>query len=144
MPFFKEEKFTFDKLIVTAPSQQCKDIDWQGFDERDKMIPQLDAFRTLSTEPIFKVSLQFKERFWENKEIMGDFAVIGGAAKTDLPSRQVVFPSYGYEAGPKAPGTVLIYNFMTDAVGFGGMSKELIVQQALDDMTTMYKAFACD
>lgn len=61
-------------------------------------------------------------------------AVIGGQAYTDLLSRFLVFPSYGYEKGPKHPGTVLCYCFHQDAVYFSGMKPEERVETVLSDL----------
>lgn len=43
-----------------------------------------------------KMGLQFKRRFWEEDE-----AIYGGISYTDLPIRQISYPSTGYNAGGK-------------------------------------------
>ena len=43
-----------------------------------------------------KVGLQFKRRFWEEDE-----AIYGGISYTDLPIRQISYPSTGYNRGGK-------------------------------------------
>ncbi|WP_225771265.1 NAD(P)/FAD-dependent oxidoreductase [Inquilinus sp. Marseille-Q2685] len=43
-----------------------------------------------------KVGLQFKRRFWEEDE-----AIFGGISYTDLPIRQISYPSTGYNLGGK-------------------------------------------
>ena len=43
-----------------------------------------------------KVGLQFKRRFWEEDE-----AIYGGISYTDLPIRQISYPSTGYNLGGK-------------------------------------------
>ena len=43
-----------------------------------------------------KIGLQFRRRFWEEDE-----QIFGGISYTDLPIRQISYPSTGYNAGGK-------------------------------------------
>jgi hypothetical protein len=67
------------------------------------------------------------------------YAIIGGQAITSLTSRNIVFPSYGYDEDelpdPKGRfGTVLVYNFYADAVRMAGLTDKEKVERVLDDI----------
>jgi len=62
------------------------------------------------------------------------YCVVGGEIKNDLPGRSIIYPSYGYENGPSTGGTLLIYNWATDALLWTGMSDEDRVDRALTDI----------
>ena len=77
----------------------------------------------MGTHPLFKLALNFTHRFWEDETlIQSQFCVVGGQAATDLASRNVIYPSYGYKPGQSVGGTLLIYNWNTDAARWSGMS----------------------
>ncbi len=58
-----------------------------------KMKAAIDAVPYASS---VKVGLQFKRRFWEEDE-----HIFGGISYTDLPIRQISYPSTGYNTGGK-------------------------------------------
>lgn len=77
----------------------------------------------------------FNERFWENPELMNKgYAVIGGQAYSDLTSRFLVFPSYGYEKGSHNHGAILSYCFFKDASFFTGLPPEERIATVLGDL----------
>jgi len=58
------------------PTAACANIDWLGFTNFKNYY---DAFRNLNADPLFKHSLEFSHRFWEDPEIMNPyFAFVGG------------------------------------------------------------------
>ncbi|HEX2652401.1 MAG TPA: flavin monoamine oxidase family protein [Xanthobacteraceae bacterium] len=68
--------------------------------------------------PAVKVGLQFKRRFWEE-----DDAIYGGVTYTDLPVRQISYPSTDFHKSGK--GVMLgAYTFGTAAVEFTAMRPE--------------------
>lgn len=122
----------FDRIIVTLPTAACANIDWNGF---TKFENHLKAFRNLNANPLFKHSVQFNYRFWEDLTLVKPgYAFIGGQAYTDLGSRNLVFPSYGYEEGPSNAGTVLSYNFYQDGVRMLGLSESERTERVLTDL----------
>jgi len=135
----------YNRVIVTLPTAACANIDWEGFPDFKN---HYDAFRNLNADPLFKHSLEFNHRFWEDPEIMQDyFAFIGGQVVSNLSSRNLVFPCYGYRDIPKQsdldkeekPGTVLCYNFYQDGMRFIGLSEAERTQRVLSDLNTVFK-----
>lgn len=119
---------------MTLPAPACSNIDWEGTLNGD-FSDQLQAFRSLGTHGLFKLSLHFKERFWENPNIIDPkYCVIGGQLGTDLSSRGVIYPSYGFRKGDPDQGTILIYNWGNDAVRWTGMSEQDRVYRAITDL----------
>ena len=63
-----------------------------------------------------KVALKFKTRFWEE----GPFPIKGGGSTTDMPIRQVVYPSYGSDDDT---GVIIAsYTWSDDADAMGNLS----------------------
>lgn len=92
---------TFDRVLVTMPSPACANIDWEGIEDHNAT-KAFESFRLLNYFPLFKLSLHFNHRFWEDTSLLKDgYAVIGGQASTELSSRWFIYPSYGYENGAK-------------------------------------------
>ena len=76
---------------------------------------------------VVKTGLQFRRRFWEEDE-----HIFGGISYTDLPIRQISYPSTGYNAGGKG---VLLGGYTWDgpnAYEFTAMSPAERIQVALD------------
>ncbi len=77
--------------------------------------------------PAVKVGLQFKRRFWEEDE-----RIYGGISYTDLPIRQIAYPSGGLNAGSKG---VLLGAYLfggPNAYEFTAMSPAERVERAVD------------
>lgn len=55
--------------------------------------PMKNAIESLAYAASVKVGLQFKRRFWEEDE-----AIYGGVSFTDLPIRQIAYPSTGFNS----------------------------------------------
>jgi monoamine oxidase len=73
-----------------------------------------------------KIGLQFKRRFWEQDE-----AIYGGISHTDLPIRQISYPSTDY--GSPGKGVLLgAYTFGPYAYEFTALSPEDRVKKALE------------
>jgi monoamine oxidase len=72
-----------------------------------------------------KVGLQFRRRFWEEDE-----AIYGGITFTDLPIRQISYPSTGFQSGGK--GVLLgAYAGGTSGSEFTALSPQERIQRAL-------------
>ncbi|KAF8804924.1 FAD/NAD(P)-binding domain-containing protein [Phlegmacium glaucopus] len=81
---------------------------------------QKNAIRDLMYTPSIKVGMQFKTAWWER------LGIIGGQSSTDLPIRDVVYPSYGPDTshrttGEKSNCMIASYNGMQDAQRLGGL-----------------------
>ena len=96
------------------------------------MLHEQHAIRAVHFEPLYKIGLRFKSRFWER----GPRPSNGGQSITDLPSRWFVYPSYGL--GQKEPGVLLLYSWMTDAGRWLPQSKEEKIRLALRDLEAVY------
>ena len=59
-----------------------------------------------------KIGLQFKRRFWEEDE-----AIYGGISYTDLPIRQIAYPSSGLNRGGRGVLTARIVETRGELVG---------------------------
>ncbi|KAJ6605323.1 hypothetical protein DFH09DRAFT_1422343 [Mycena vulgaris] len=98
---------TFDRIILAIPPAALKMIVDRPLWPVDKEM----AIRSMHFEPLYKMGLRFKTRFWERTE--PNRPSHGGQSTTDLPIRWVVFPSNGI--GADGPGVLLIYAWMSDA-----------------------------
>jgi monoamine oxidase len=91
----------------------------------DVSAPMRSAISALPYNNAVKVGLQFKRRFWEEDE-----GIYGGITFTDLPIRQLSYPSSGYQ-GAKG---VLLGAYMNAAYGFEftALSPEDRIKRALE------------
>jgi len=82
---------------------------------------QRDAMRQLTYTPSIKVGIQFKRPWWE------DLKIVGGQSSTDLPIRDVVYPSYGpddsHPGHARSNCMIASYNGMQDSQRLGGLMK---------------------
>lgn len=70
-------------------------ISYKGFN--DTVNEQLNTLKMVPVFELFKMSLEFDYRFWEDVNLIKEgYAFIGGQISTDLPPRMLVFPAYGY------------------------------------------------
>ena len=92
----------FDRVILAIPPAALKMIL-----NRPRWSPEKEmAIRSMHFEPLYKMGLRFKRRFWEQVEPVGSK---GGQSTTDLPIRWVVYPSNGI--GSEGPGVLLVYSW---------------------------------
>ncbi len=85
-----------------------------------------DAIAALPYASSVKVGLQFKRRFWEE-----DDEIYGGISYTDLPIRNISYPSCDYQSSGK--GVLLgAYMWGLDAMEFTSMSPEQRVSKAVE------------
>jgi monoamine oxidase len=107
----KREHVTADWCLCTIPLSIVSQMDL-------RIDPQMKAgIDSVFYNSEVKIGLQFKRRFWEQ-----DDAIYGGFSLTDLPIRQIGYPSYGLNS----PGPGLLYGTLmhtaTYAFEFTGMS----------------------
>jgi monoamine oxidase len=95
------------------------------------------AIRECNYMPSFKAFVTFKKNFWaELGERQGYSKDKGlGAASTDRPNRQIIYPSYGYEA---KGGVLQIYCWAEDARRLGALSDEERVNECLKGIDYLY------
>jgi monoamine oxidase len=79
-----------DWCLCTIPLSVLSQI------EMDVGLPMRAAIDAVSYDASVKTGLQFKRRFWEQDE-----GIYGGITYTDLPIRQIAYPSAGYGSAGK-------------------------------------------
>lgn len=118
----------YDKVILAIPPVAVNMIldrpRWSALKEQ--------AIRAMHYEPLFKMGLRFKTRFWER----GESASFGGQSTTDLRIRWIVYPSYGL--GDRNTGVLLIYSWMSDATAWASVPFEERLHIALFDLQRAY------
>ncbi|KAL0953927.1 hypothetical protein HGRIS_005092 [Hohenbuehelia grisea] len=118
----------FDDIILAIPPASLKRIDrprWSHVKE--------SAIRSAHFEPLFKLGMRFKTRFWERVST----PALGGQSITDLRSRWVVYPSNGL--GSDSPGVLLTYTWMSDASYWLPLSSKERIDAALADLAELYE-----
>ena len=120
----------FDKLLVTVPPPVLRMIERPQWSSQKE-----DAIRGCNIQPTYKLGLQFKTRFWEDPTKV-DNPTYGGQSTTDLPSRWIVYPSYGIKDEGK--GVLLTYSWSTDALNMVPATDEQRKERALLDLKRLY------
>lgn len=118
----------FDKVIAAVPPavlRMWKTPQWP--------VPTEHAIRALHFEPLYKIGLRFRTRFWER---VTQAPSRGGQSISDIPSRWCVYPSYGI--GDGGAGVLLLYSWMTDAAGWLPQSAGDRIRIALRDLQDFY------
>jgi len=96
-----EERREYSAVINTTTLGALQKIDLTGMELPYGM---KTAIRVLRYDTSTKVGIRFKEMWWMNKEF--DIC-LGGVAKTDLPIRVCVYPSYNIYDKKTGPGVLL-------------------------------------
>ncbi|RDW87633.1 amine oxidase-11 [Coleophoma crateriformis] len=118
----------FDKVILCVPPAALQAIrerpQWSFMKEQ--------AIRGSHYEPLYKLGLHFKTRFWE----MSSRPSFGGQSTTDLRFRWIVYPSN--DIGDQGSGVLLLYSWMTDATRISSLSKKDRLETALHDLNKFF------
>jgi monoamine oxidase len=103
----------------------------------DLSFKKAQAIRECNYMSSFKAFLTFKKQFWiELGERQGYAKDQGlGAASTDRPNRQIIYPSYGYDA---EAGVLQVYCWAEDAKRLGALSDEERVNECLKGIAYLY------
>jgi monoamine oxidase len=95
-----------------------------------------------------KIFLQFKTRFWEQsgQPTTSGVGIVGGSSITDLPVRQVVYPSFyqGTSANNSAGVLLASYTWGNDAAKYAPYSEEERFKLALKDVVTLHGEVAIE
>lgn len=119
---------TFDSVILAIPPAALRMISCPQWSPT-----KTQAIRAMHFEPLYKIGLRFKTRFWEQLPN----AAMGGQSSSDLPMRWCVYPSYGL--GDTGAGVLLLYSWMTDAYNWLPQKPDERVRLALRDLQTLYQ-----
>ena len=92
------------------------------------------ALRECNYMPSFKAFITFNTQFWKD---IGErqYKTGLGVSASDRPNRQIVYPSYGYDA---QKGVLQIYCWAQDAERMGALSDEERVYECLKGIQFMY------
>ncbi|WP_299764583.1 FAD-dependent oxidoreductase [uncultured Dokdonia sp.] len=97
------------------------------------------AIRECNYMPSFKAFITFKDQFWAR---LGERQGEGlGVGTSDRSNRQIVYPSYGYEA---QGGVLQIYCWAQDAERMGALSDEERVNECLKGIAYLYPEAEAD
>lgn len=92
------------------------------------------ALRECNYMPAFKAFITFKKQFWKD---LGNrqYETGMGVSASDRSNRQIVYPSYGYDADK---GVLQVYSWAQDAERMGALTDEERVNQCLKGIQYMY------
>ncbi|WP_046758895.1 flavin monoamine oxidase family protein [Kordia jejudonensis] len=92
------------------------------------------ALRECNYMPAFKAFITFKKQFWKDLGTR-QYETGLGVSASDCSNRQVVYPSYGYDA---EKGVLQIYSWAQDAERMGALTDEERVNECLKGIQFMY------
>ncbi|UNI18426.1 hypothetical protein JDV02_004696 [Purpureocillium takamizusanense] len=125
------ERYTaaFDTVVVATPPSALYSI----VDRPQWSFMKEQAIRGIHYEPLYKIGLHFRTRFWEQSRVNPCF---GGQSTTDLRFRWIVFPSN--DMGGNGSGVLLLYCWMGDASKWARLSRPERVNLCLHDLNKYY------
>ena len=120
---------TFDAVILALPPSSVRMIP----DKPQWPVALEHGLRSINFQPLYKIGLRFKSRFWERKDLRPSH---GGQSITDLPGRWLVYPSYGI--GDTGKGVLIWYSWMTDSNHWLPKTKVEKIKMALQNLQQIY------
>ena len=107
-------KYEYGHVISTLPLPVLRTVSLR---DAGLNILQKNALRALDYGFSVKIALRFKSPWWTDK-----LKITGGQSFTDLPTRTIVYPSYGVDSN--TPSNVLIasYSWSSDASRLGALA----------------------
>lgn len=118
----------FDRVIMAIPLSSLKNM----LERPCWSFGKEQAISATYYEPLYKMGLHFRSRFWENFT----HPRFGGQSITDLRVRWVIYPSN--DLGSSGSGVLLIYSWMMDAARWSAMHFDERVQLALHELGTFF------
>ncbi|KAJ6071911.1 flavin-containing amine oxidase [Penicillium canescens] len=125
---FSPRTMSFDKVIMAIPLCSLNIL----LERPRWSFAKEQAIRATYYEPLYKMGLHFRTRFWEKSSR----PCFGGQSTTDLRIRWVVYPSN--DVGSNVSGVLLVYSWMTDATRWSTLPFEKRVELALHDLATFF------
>lgn len=125
-------------VITTLPFGQYLNGDLKENLLNDLSFTKAQAIRECNYMSAFKAFLTFKTQFWAKLGERQDKGL--GAAATDRPNRQIIYPSYGYPDHGNGPskGVLQIYCWSEDAQRLGALSDEERINECLKGIAYLY------
>ncbi|KAK9811491.1 hypothetical protein WJX72_004771 [[Myrmecia] bisecta] len=118
----------FDKVLLAVPPLVVRMMKTPRWSAQKEL-----AIRALRYDPIRKIGLLFKSRWWEK---LASDPVKGGQSTTDLPSRWVVYPSN--DIGGEGKGALLCYSWTYDAYAHLTLTETEKVDLAMRDIKLLH------
>jgi monoamine oxidase len=120
-------------VIATLPSGAYLNGEFGRNLLNDISFAKAQALRECDYMAAFKAFLTFKTQFWTK---VGPRQEGGyGAAATDRPNRQIIYPSYGYDG---KPGVLQIYCWAQDARRLGALDDKERIAECLKGIAYLY------
>jgi monoamine oxidase len=119
----------FDSVVIATPPSALHSI----IDRPRWSFMKEQAIRGSHYEPLTKIGLHFRTRFWERSAANPCF---GGQSTTDLRFRWIVFPSN--DLGSNGSGVLLLYCWMSDAAKWAGLPRDERIKVCLHDLAKYY------
>ncbi|KAF4178286.1 hypothetical protein CNMCM8694_009218 [Aspergillus lentulus] len=120
---------TFDKVVLAIPPAALHSIierpTWSFMKEQ--------ALRATHYEPLYKICLHFRTRFWEKLPT----PCLGGQSVADLRFRWIVYPSN--DIGSAGSSGLLLYCWMNDAYRMASLPRDQRVSLVLHDLQRFYE-----
>jgi hypothetical protein len=129
----KVDEKQYPYVITTLPNGMYLSGDRRFNVLNDLSFKKALALRECNYMPSFKAFLTFKTQFWAKLGQRQDAGL--GAASTDRPNRQIIYPSYGYDA---RKGVLQVYCWAEDAKRLGALSDEERVNECLKGIAYLY------
>ena len=119
----------FDAVVLATPPAAIQNI----VDRPSWSFMKEQAIRGTHYEPLYKMGMHFRTRFWERT---GKNPCFGGQSTTDLRFRWIVFPSN--DMGSDGSGVLLLYSWMSDAAKWSGLPQAERIKICLHDLSKYY------
>ncbi|AQS93178.1 amine oxidase [Polaribacter sp. BM10] len=127
----KEKQYPY--VITTLPNGAYLNGDLKENFFDNLSFSKARAIRECNYMPSFKAFITFKKQFWATLGERQDKGL--GVAVSDKSNRQIVYPSYGYDA---EGGVLQIYCWAQDAERIGALSDEERVNECLKGIQYLY------
>ncbi|KAG0000571.1 hypothetical protein BGZ79_005772 [Entomortierella chlamydospora] len=122
----KKHERTYPYVITTLPNSVYLNGEKKLNLLEDISFEKAQAIRECNYMASFKAFLTFKNQFWTTTR---------GVATTDRPIRQIVYPSYGYEANG---GVLQVYCWAQDARKLGALGDKERIEECLKGIQYIY------
>ncbi|KAF8801940.1 hypothetical protein BYT27DRAFT_7341708 [Phlegmacium glaucopus] len=105
----------YSHVISTLPLPILRTID---LTDSKLSIDQNKSLRELAYSPAVKIAIRFDQAWWTLKESLN---IVGGQSFTDLPLRNIIYPSYGVDDSRPSETLVASYCWTSDAERLGAL-----------------------
>jgi monoamine oxidase len=131
----KEVKKQYPYVISTLPNGAYLNGQEKTNFFDDLSFAKARALRECNYMPAFKAFITFNKQFWKEVEKDLEYEVGLGVSASDRSNRQIVYPSYGFDA---EKGVLQIYSWAQDAERMGALTDEERVNECLKGIQFMY------